>query len=74
MQRGHAVTLINRTEVTDILTMFLIDPHALRYFGIIRFLDRPGFFPQLTNGGGVSLSEMGIGGESPSHYVSGAMP
>lgn len=30
------------------IKMFLIDPHALRYFGIIRFLDMPGYFPGLA--------------------------
>jgi hypothetical protein len=34
----------------DLIELFLIDPRALRYFGIIRFLDRPGYFPQLSNG------------------------
>jgi hypothetical protein len=36
----------------DLIELFLIDPHALRYFGIIRFLDMPGYFPALsvTNG------------------------
>lgn len=32
----------------NLINIFLIDPHALRYFGIIRFLDMPGYFPQLT--------------------------
>jgi hypothetical protein len=38
----------------DLIRLFEIDPHALRYFGIIRFLDLPGHFPALsvTNGRG----------------------
>jgi len=32
----------------NLIEAFLIDPHALRYFGIIRFLDMPGYFPQLS--------------------------
>lgn len=32
----------------DLIKAFNIDPHALRYFGIIRFLDMPGYFPQLA--------------------------
>lgn len=32
----------------DMIELFDIDPHALRYFGIIRFLDLPGYFPQLN--------------------------
>lgn len=31
----------------NLIELFLIDPHALRYFGIIRFLDMPGYFPAL---------------------------
>jgi hypothetical protein len=31
----------------DLIEVFMIDRYALRYFGIIRFLDRPGYFPQL---------------------------
>jgi hypothetical protein len=30
------------------IKQFLIDPHALRYFGIIRLLDMPGYFPTLA--------------------------
>jgi hypothetical protein len=32
----------------NLIELFLIDPHALRYFGIIRFLDMPGYFPALA--------------------------
>jgi len=37
------------TEAQDIIEVFRIDPHALRYFGIVRFLDMPGYFPQLAS-------------------------
>lgn len=38
------------SDVVNIFKAFRIDPHAFRYFGIIRFLDLPGYFPQLSNG------------------------
>lgn len=31
----------------DLFDIFMIDRHAFRYFGIIRFTDMPGYFPQL---------------------------
>jgi hypothetical protein len=34
----------------DLFDLFLIDRHAFRYFGIIRFMDKPGYFPALSNG------------------------
>lgn len=32
----------------DIFYRFKIDRHAFRYFGILRFTDMPGYFPQLS--------------------------
>ncbi len=32
----------------QLIDLFLIDRHALRYFGILRFTDMPGYFPQLA--------------------------
>lgn len=34
-------------NLDDIFTIFQIDRHAFHYFGIIRFLDMPGYFPLL---------------------------
>lgn len=32
----------------DVFDLFLIDRYAFHYFGILRFLDMPGYFPQLS--------------------------
>lgn len=32
----------------DFFDTWLIDRHAFRYFGILRFTDMPGYFPQLA--------------------------
>lgn len=35
------------TEAGRMFTLFKINHHAWRYFGILCFDDRPGYFPQL---------------------------
>lgn len=37
---------MTETEL-DVFVMFRVCPHAWHYFGILRFLDMPGYFPQL---------------------------
>lgn len=34
-------------EADNVMVMFRINPHAWRYFGVMCFDDRPGYFPQL---------------------------
>jgi len=43
---------MRRLTSDELIEIFEIEPHALRYFGIMRFLDLPGYFPALsvTNG------------------------
>jgi hypothetical protein len=33
----------------DVFDQFLINRHAWHYFGILCFLDKPGYFPQLND-------------------------
>lgn len=42
-------TLIDWVEVdqTDLFVTFRINQHAWHYFGVLCFLDLPGYFPQL---------------------------